>query len=111
MPVHARSLDQTHDRHRSFPAAQRPGKQPVRPPKRPLPDQVLCLVVVDEHSTIFQVAHQRYPAFEPVIFNGYIQFNAGRSIQPPASRLLGYGYWLCFDANGLKGTGRLLASW
>jgi hypothetical protein len=34
---------------------------------RPWPDQVLDLVVVDGHSTIFQVARQRYPAFEAVV--------------------------------------------
>ncbi len=35
--------------------------------RRSRPDQVLDLVVVDGHSTIFQVARQRYPAFEAVI--------------------------------------------
>lgn len=42
-------------------------KQPVRPPKRPWPDQVLDLVIVDGPCTIFQVARQRYPAFRAVI--------------------------------------------
>lgn len=56
MPVDARLLDQAHDRRRSFAAAQRPSKQPVRTPKRPRPDQVFDLVVVDGHSTILQVA-------------------------------------------------------
>lgn len=67
MPVDARRLDQTHDRRRPLAAAQRSRKQPVRTPKRPRPDQVLDLVVVDGHGTIFQVARQRYPAFEAVI--------------------------------------------
>ena len=47
VPIQSRRLDQTHDRRCSFAAAKRPGKQPVRPPKRPRPDQVLDLVVVD----------------------------------------------------------------
>jgi hypothetical protein len=45
MPIEARRLDQTHEGRRPFPAAQRPGKQPVRPPKRPRPDQDLDLIV------------------------------------------------------------------
>ena len=66
MPVDARWLDQAHDRRRPLAAAQRPGKQSVRSPKRPRPDQVLELVVVDVHSTIFQVARERCPAFMAV---------------------------------------------
>jgi hypothetical protein len=38
-----------------------------RPPKRPRPDQALDRVVVKGHCTIFQVARQRYSAFEAVI--------------------------------------------
>lgn len=67
MPIDARRLDQAHDHSRPFAASQRPRKQPVRPPKRPGPDQVLDLIVVDGRSTIFQVARQRYSAFEAVI--------------------------------------------
>lgn len=67
MTIHTRRLDQAHDCRRPLAATQRPGKQPVRPPKRPWPDQVLDLVVVDGHSTVFQVARQRYSAFEAVI--------------------------------------------
>lgn len=53
MPIDARQQDQAHDRRRPLAAAQRPSKQPVRLPKRPRPDQVLDLVVVDGYSTIF----------------------------------------------------------
>ena len=49
VPINARRLDQAHDRRRPFAAAQRPGKSPVRPPKRPRPDQVLDLIVGDGH--------------------------------------------------------------
>lgn len=62
-----RRLDKAQDRCRPLAAVQRPGKQPIRTHTRPRPDQVLHLVVVDGHSTIFQVARQRYPAFEAVI--------------------------------------------
>lgn len=37
MPIHARRLDQAHDRRRALTAAQRPGKQPVRATKCPRP--------------------------------------------------------------------------
>ncbi|MNG97704.1 hypothetical protein D3C76_693020 [compost metagenome] len=67
MPIHTRRLNQTHDRSRPFTAAQRPGKQPVRTPERPLPYLALDLIVVDGHGPIVQVACQRYPAFQAVI--------------------------------------------
>ena len=46
MTIDPRRLDLAHDRRRPFAAAQRPSKQPVRPPKRTRSDQVLDLVVV-----------------------------------------------------------------
>ena len=67
MPIHARRLDQAHDRRGPFATAQRPGKQPVRASERPWPYLVLHLIVVDRHSPIVQVARQRYPAFQAVI--------------------------------------------
>lgn len=63
MPVHARRLDQAHDRRRPFTTAQRPGEQPVGATECPWPDGVFDRIVVDGHSTIIQVARQRYPAF------------------------------------------------
>ena len=67
MPVHARRLDQTHDRRCPFAAAKRPGKQPVGASKCPRPDLVLDRIVVYGHSPIFQVARQRHPALQAVI--------------------------------------------
>ena len=52
MPVHARRLDQAHDRSRPLATAQRHGKQPVRAAKRPRPYLVFNLVVVDGYSPI-----------------------------------------------------------
>ena len=52
MPVHARRLDQAHDRRRPFTAAQRSSEEPVRPTKRPRPDLVFHGIVIDGHSTI-----------------------------------------------------------
>lgn len=70
MPIHPRRLDQADDRRRAFTAAQRAGKQAVRASKSSWSNLVLDLVVVDGYRSIFQVARQRYPAFEAVI-QGY----------------------------------------
>lgn len=67
MPVHASRLDQAHDRHRPFTAAQRSDEQPIGTSKRPRPDRVFHRGIVYGHSTIIQVARQRYPAFQAVV--------------------------------------------
>lgn len=67
MPIHTRRLDQTHDRRRPLTAAQRTGEQPVGAPKSPWPDLVFDGIVIYRHSTVFQVARQRYLAFKTVI--------------------------------------------
>ena len=67
VPIHARRLDQAHDRRRPFAAAKRSGKQPIRTAKRPRSDLVFDWIVVYGDSAIIQVARQRDPAFKAVI--------------------------------------------
>lgn len=67
MPVHTRRLDKAHNCSRTLATVQRPGNQPVGAPEHPRPYRVFDRIVVDGHSTIIQVAHQRYQAFQAVV--------------------------------------------
>jgi len=71
MPIQPCRLDQAHDRRRSFTTAKRPGKQPIRAPESPWSDLIFDWIIfdwiiVDGHSSVINVARQRYPAFKAV---------------------------------------------
>ena len=67
MPIHARRLDQTHDRSCPLAAAKRPGEQPVRASKRPWPYLIFDRVIIYGHSAVLDISSQCHPALEAVI--------------------------------------------